>query len=280
MSDAKIRRITKLMNELNADGDVKNTGLESAYTSNAYAASTFTSNNSLNTRLGGFVSNNFFQDNSGGVSAVGANTFTSGSGNYTVPAGVNIISGYVIGGGGGGGGYQGNAGGGSGGGSAPAVHFATTVTPGDVISYSVGAKGNRGSSGTNSSSDGNAGTASNLGTYATSNGGGAGRRKTSANAAASGGSKGTASGNKTTIVSDGRAGDSTGSTSDSGGYGGAPAQQMLGLTSLFKSDGTPISFGTIPGDAGEGGDGGHDHGGLSTNPQNGHDGVIVIVEFA
>jgi len=31
MSDAKIRRITKLMNELNADGDVKNTGLESAY---------------------------------------------------------------------------------------------------------------------------------------------------------------------------------------------------------------------------------------------------------
>lgn len=31
MSDAKIRRITKLMNELNADGDVKNTGLESLY---------------------------------------------------------------------------------------------------------------------------------------------------------------------------------------------------------------------------------------------------------
>ena len=31
MSDAKIRRITKLMNELNADGDVKNSGLESAY---------------------------------------------------------------------------------------------------------------------------------------------------------------------------------------------------------------------------------------------------------
>lgn len=39
MSDAKIRRITKLMNELNADGDVKNSGLESAYTSNTYLQS-------------------------------------------------------------------------------------------------------------------------------------------------------------------------------------------------------------------------------------------------
>lgn len=36
MSDAKIRRITKLMNELNADGDVKNSGLETAYVANTY----------------------------------------------------------------------------------------------------------------------------------------------------------------------------------------------------------------------------------------------------
>lgn len=236
----------------------------------------FVSNNYAD---GTFVSNNFFQDNPGGVSAIGANTFTSGSGNYTVPAGVNIISGYVIGGGGGGGGRQSNHGGGSGGGSAPAVHFATTVTPGDVISYSVGAKGTKGSSDTNTSSDGNAGTASNLGTYATSNGGGGGRRKTSTNAAASGGSKGTASGNKTTIISDGRDGDSIDGTSDHGGMGGAPAQQMLGLTSLFKSDGTPISFGTIPGHAGEGGEGGHDFA-RPNDARDGHDGVIVIVEFA
>lgn len=61
MSDAKIRRITKLMNELNADGDVKNSGLESAYTSNAYAASTFTSNTYVSDV---FVSNNFFQNSS------------------------------------------------------------------------------------------------------------------------------------------------------------------------------------------------------------------------
>lgn len=33
-SDAKIRRITKLMNELNADGDVKSSGLEDAYVVN------------------------------------------------------------------------------------------------------------------------------------------------------------------------------------------------------------------------------------------------------
>lgn len=61
MSDAKIRRITKLMNELNADGDVKNTGLESSYTSNAYAASIFTSNTYVSDV---FVSNNFFQNSS------------------------------------------------------------------------------------------------------------------------------------------------------------------------------------------------------------------------
>ena len=52
MSDAKIRRITKLMNELNADGDVKNSGLESAYTSNAYATSVFTANTYLQDALG------------------------------------------------------------------------------------------------------------------------------------------------------------------------------------------------------------------------------------
>ena len=61
MSDAKIRRITKLMNELNADGDVKNSGLESAYTSNAYATSAFTSNTYVSDV---FVSNNFFQNSS------------------------------------------------------------------------------------------------------------------------------------------------------------------------------------------------------------------------
>jgi hypothetical protein len=35
-SGTKIRRILKLMNELNADGDVKNTGLEKTYASNTY----------------------------------------------------------------------------------------------------------------------------------------------------------------------------------------------------------------------------------------------------
>ena len=35
-SDAKIRRITKLMNELNADGDVKSSGLEASYLSATY----------------------------------------------------------------------------------------------------------------------------------------------------------------------------------------------------------------------------------------------------
>ena len=71
MSDAKIRRITKLMNELNADGDVKNTGLESAYTSNSYASSTFAGNTYASSTFAGntyasstFVSNNFFQNSS------------------------------------------------------------------------------------------------------------------------------------------------------------------------------------------------------------------------
>jgi hypothetical protein len=79
MSDAKIRRITKLMNELNADGDVKNSGLESAYTSNAYASSTFvqTTHTGNITITGNTTVTDTIQDAQGNVRALDITVVTS-----------------------------------------------------------------------------------------------------------------------------------------------------------------------------------------------------------
>ena len=134
----------------------------------------FASNNFLNTSLGGFVSNNFFQDNSGGgLSLKSSQYFGSGSGTYTVPAGVTVVMGVAYGGGGGGGGGN-NVSGGPGGLGGVAV-FASTVTPGATYAYSVGSGGNGGlpnySTGTGF---GGTGGASNFGSLATANGGGGG----------------------------------------------------------------------------------------------------------
>ena len=87
MSDAKIRRITKLMNELNADGDVKNSGLESAYTSNTYAVSTFVqTTHTGNVSITGNTSvTDTIQDAQGNVRALERNGITSTP--YTFPSG-------------------------------------------------------------------------------------------------------------------------------------------------------------------------------------------------
>ena len=97
MAVNNVIRMLNLTRGLNTDGDVDADSL----------ADNFVANNSLNTRLGGFVANSFFQDNSGGLTGpISVTEFTSGSGNYTVPAGARFIYGFALGGGGGGGGIN------------------------------------------------------------------------------------------------------------------------------------------------------------------------------
>lgn len=79
---------------------------------------------------------------------VKSTTYTSGTGNFTVPAGVSILYVSMQGGGGGGGGGNlrddGNSiyiSGGGGGGSGAFCSAVVSVTPGQVISYTVGGAG-------------------------------------------------------------------------------------------------------------------------------------------
>lgn len=85
-------------------------------------------------------------------------TYNSGSGNYTVPAGVSEIIVQVWGAGGGGGGSSINNNGGSGGGGGGYAMQVISVTPGQVIPYSVGAGGNAGAANGGNGGDGGATT--------------------------------------------------------------------------------------------------------------------------
>lgn len=88
----------------------------------------------------------------GAKTPAGSFTYTSGSGNFTVPIGIFSITYSIVGGGGGGsGGYQiggvnnnytfGDLVGGAGGGAGRILNVTLAVTPGQVIAYSVGAGG-------------------------------------------------------------------------------------------------------------------------------------------
>lgn len=88
----------------------------------------------------------------GAKTPAGSVTYTSGSGNFTVPVGIFSITYSVVGGGGGGsGGYQigginnnytfGDIVGGAGGGAGRILNVTLAVTPGQLIAYSVGAGG-------------------------------------------------------------------------------------------------------------------------------------------
>ena len=115
-------------------------------------------NNSLNTRLGGFVSNNYFADNLTTFGLISANAFSSStnSGSYTVPSGVNALGILLAGAGGGGGGGgtgQFNTFGGFGG--MPGVVGAVfTTSPGTTYSYALGSGGATASAGNASWFDG------------------------------------------------------------------------------------------------------------------------------
>jgi hypothetical protein len=89
------------------------------------------------------------------------------------------------------------------------------------------------------------------------------------------GAAGNATGNALTFVSAGQ----PPQKSITGQPGGLPAQQVVGLTSTFKSDGTPISFGSVSSVAGAGGEGGAGYN-FSLLAEPGIDGAVVIVEFS
>ena len=202
-----------------------NTYAASTFAGNTYAASTFTSNNSLNTRLGGFVANSFFQDQPSGLaSPLQVDVYSSGSGNYTVPAGANFVAGFAIGAGGGGGGYHAsynNSGGG--GGAGAAVFFSRSATAGASIAYSIGSGGIDGTeSGSNSSAAGAgaAGGSTTFGNTVTAGGGNGGRGgRNNSNNSANGGSGGTGSGSAVAYSITGGSGESNPnvSTASAGG---------------------------------------------------------------
>jgi len=83
--------------------------------------------------------------------------YTTGTGNWTVPAGVYLVDALIVGGGGGGGAVaaNGNVGGGGGGGGEVVKIKNLNVIPGESIPYVVGALANGGAAGDNDGTDGN-----------------------------------------------------------------------------------------------------------------------------
>lgn len=143
---------------------------------------------------------------------VGADTtFTSGSGTYTVPAGVTTIQVKMWGAGGGG--NPGPATFGQGGGGGGFYMATLSVTPGQTFSYSVGAGGSPGNAGGNSTFNG-----------VTANGGGGGASGASSANAGVGptenGQQGLWSGSQT---ANSRAGGNAGGVAYGGGTGGGNA---------------------------------------------------------
>lgn len=172
-------------------------------------------------------------------SVVAGEFVTKTSGSWTVPAGVTSISFMIIGGGGGGGGFISTSRGGGGGGGS-AYRNNVTVSPGQVISFTIGAGGSGGSSG----SSGTNGTASSC-LSATAGGGNA---ATSTSGGAGGAPGGTRDG--------GGAGGQGGTGSSSGGGGGGGAG---GIDSTGGRGGNAGSVGSPAGmvsTAGGGGGGG------------------------
>lgn len=96
--------------------------------------------------------------------------YPSGSGNWTVPAGVTSAFAVVVGGGGGGADYTATSGG-DGGSGGVACGVITGLTPGATHAYVVGAGGN----GNNAGGNGSNGGPSSLGTLLTASGGAGGQ---------------------------------------------------------------------------------------------------------
>ena len=91
----------------------------------------------------------------GTISGWKSQKYTTGSGNWTCPAGVTRVDVLIVSGGGGGGGSLDNgAAGGGGGGGAVGLYTDIPVTPGTAYAYVVGAGGAGGAAGDNDGSNG------------------------------------------------------------------------------------------------------------------------------
>lgn len=204
----------------------------------------------------------------------GATSLTSGSGNFTVPAGVTNLKVRVWSGGGGGGGIISiGAGAGGNGGAYSEGYF--PVTPGQVIPYVVGAGGTAGGGGANGGTGGTSSFSPAGATPISCTGGGGG----GAGSGGGGGSTGAAStATGANVINlqgfSGAAGAVSGSTFAAGGAGGAaplsgPCFQPICLTGTVAGNG-----GAIPG----GGAGGA--AGLSGNASGGTGGRgQIIIEY-
>jgi len=163
-------------------------------------------------------------------------TYTTGSGNFTVPCGVTSLTVEIWGGGGAGGAADNNPNGGSGGGAGGYSTAILAVTPGNNIAYTVGAGG------TGGSNNGNPGAATSFGVMLANGGNGGGQNQGAF------GTGGTASGG-TTNLTGGNGGTGTvaigaagGNAQGGGGTGGA-------ARTLASNNGNP---GNIPGGGGGG----------------------------
>ena len=185
-------------------------------------------------------------------------TYTTGSGTYTVPAGVTSINYLVVAGGGGGAGSYGGlvANGGGGGGGGGVVYGTLAVTPGQTISYSVGAGGSGSVNGSSAASNGSNSTFSTF----TAIGGGRGGNQTGAAAATGGSGGGGAADSPNQTGAAGTSGQGyaggNGTTSGAvraGGGGGATANGATGLASGNGGAGFVWLNGTVYGGGGGGG---------------------------
>lgn len=122
-----------------------------------------------------------------GFAQVSPQTFSvAGTGAFTVPCGITSLTVECWGGGGGGGCAAGNPSGGGGGGGGAYAYRVLTVTPGQSISYTVGAGGAGATVGT---SNGVSGTASTFSTNVSAAGGTGGNSSNSNNNSAAGGAR-------------------------------------------------------------------------------------------
>ncbi|MDQ6471269.1 T9SS sorting signal type C domain-containing protein [Flavobacterium sp. LHD-80] len=185
---------------------------------------------------------------------------------WTVPSGVTSVTLQIWGAGGAGGGSVINKDGGSGGGGGAYVSKTITVTPGEIITYSVGA----GATGTTDTgaNGGNTTLSTVSGTNLVANGG-SGGKKAVQNAIVSGGTGGTGSGGSISNGSDGLSNSAAASSSSNGGNGGNSGNTGIGGSGAIGNNGGNGGAGTNPGGGGGGGAARSSVNGLGGNGGNG-----------
>ena len=182
----------------------------------------------------------------------------SASGSFTVPVGVTTV--YLTGCGGGGGGAaynSGTTGGGGGGSGASAYRRSVAVTPGNVVTVTVGSNGSGSAVATAS---GTAGGTTSFGALL-SLGGGAGGASASA-----GGGGGSASGGTAGLICSGQTGEQYNPINTASAMGGRGGSSMFGGGGLAGGMGTSNAAGGAAQGFGSGGGGGAQaNGGVGTS---------------